>query len=364
MSFTSFIPSIVLSDKNLKVSSKLIYGVLEGFRFNGCTITITNKQLQESLGLSENTVCECIKELEDTGYISRDTYFCPVRQRNLRIINVTDLVSQKSEIKEEYTPQETGAMPSNPGGVIPQRIGEGVPPRTGATIQIINTNNNTPNLINAGAREGVKNELEDGGAVRPPKTAEVKNPAASSYSSFDFLDPNYKIELDPKSDNGSGKFLIKGSIGMRLSHSEKNDAERIYAAAKISIGRGLKDVQEHVISKKDKSQELKVHTHLVGWAFKQLLASKSEFVNLDTKLKSNQIAQNRLKSGVNGGYQKLTQAQPARPNFESRPEPQERPDDRTPEQKAADEAEARKKLAELTRGKGLGGLVKSMEVRA
>ena len=63
-------------DKNIKLNTKVIYSELLAM-IHKCGVVFTeadNQKIADNIGISKYTVRDCIKELNDAGYIKIDRY--------------------------------------------------------------------------------------------------------------------------------------------------------------------------------------------------------------------------------------------------------------------------------------------------
>ena len=63
-------------DKNIKLNTKVIYSELLAMihKFGLIFIEADNQEIADNIGISKYTVRDCIKELNDEGYIKIDRY--------------------------------------------------------------------------------------------------------------------------------------------------------------------------------------------------------------------------------------------------------------------------------------------------
>jgi hypothetical protein len=91
---SGMIPAIVLSDKTLTQTSKLLYGIIHGFSFNGLTCFAVNERLGEALGVSARTISDAISLL-----LAKDLIFVKTNSRtSQREISVTSLTLSPAKI--------------------------------------------------------------------------------------------------------------------------------------------------------------------------------------------------------------------------------------------------------------------------
>lgn len=95
----TIIPTLILTDKDLSSTTKLLYGFLNSFSNMYGHTAIDNGTLQSCLGTSERTIQRGIVQLEEKGYIK------VVVNNGRRVI--TPLMTFKQPKKKKVDPYES-----------------------------------------------------------------------------------------------------------------------------------------------------------------------------------------------------------------------------------------------------------------
>lgn len=122
------IPAIVMRDKALPMSAKMLYGIITWRCNENCYCWASNRALAEDLGISAKRVSALVSCLEDAGHIEvevvRDAETNEVRQRRIYP------VMQSAKGRLAPIPESEGSSPYDPdlyGGPLPSNSGGGTP---------------------------------------------------------------------------------------------------------------------------------------------------------------------------------------------------------------------------------------------
>lgn len=107
------IPSVVMQDKELSMSARMLYGLITWRCNSEARCWPTNRALGEDLGLSPKRVSALISQLEERGHIELETVSDPATGQILRRYIYPVVKSGRGIPKNEDTP--------------PQTEGEGIP---------------------------------------------------------------------------------------------------------------------------------------------------------------------------------------------------------------------------------------------
>jgi DNA-binding MarR family transcriptional regulator len=97
---SGMIPASVLSDKSLSQTSKLLYGIIHGFNFNGKQCFATNKTIGEAIGVDARSVSRAVSDLVAAKLITS------TEVKEQRILTVVTLLMKPSAIDKNVVPHD------------------------------------------------------------------------------------------------------------------------------------------------------------------------------------------------------------------------------------------------------------------
>ncbi len=104
------IPTHILSDLQISPTAKLLYGVIDSFQRKSGVCYATNDRLaQELANCSERTVCRCVAELKDAGFIVIDQTKDPTKKQVCRRIYLS--VSDGQGVAKNGDPPRQNCLP-------------------------------------------------------------------------------------------------------------------------------------------------------------------------------------------------------------------------------------------------------------
>ncbi|GLI58308.1 hypothetical protein PM10SUCC1_38220 [Propionigenium maris DSM 9537] len=101
------IPQRIMRDRKLSSNGKVVYSYLASYAWNTTRVYPKQKTMSEDLGISEEKLRKCLKELYDLGYVQKEKYLIPEedrtspKQRYRNVYILTNSLKEIIEIKDK-----------------------------------------------------------------------------------------------------------------------------------------------------------------------------------------------------------------------------------------------------------------------